>query len=1129
MSTELNLSNEDVTVNSLTVSEILQTSGFLRGDGSSITTNIENSYLYCAKAYLQNNVILPASQGGFARVSCFPANSAGLEINTDQFECSIDGITVPDPGYYLCFVNASLFQEFNTSYNTVRRNEQVSFTINGIVQDEIGNGVITFDNLQYETSACISTIYELKAGDQIGLAFRAEAATATVNLTDSSYVVLYRIDPIQTPDYILEIETLADNEQFELPAQNNGTYDAVVHWGDGTTSDITAFDDPDLIHTYATAGTYEIRVSGTYRSQRMYSSIGNNRLKRVKQLGEMNWNSLSEAFHIFGSPKNLVSFSTGRTDINGGNLTSMFRANQNLVDVDLSGITNPTTLFRTFHVCTSLETIDLSHFDTSAVISMQETFGICNSLQDVIGIENWNIENVTNLTSFITGGKLPLERYSDLLVNWAAQTVNTGLQASFGNSQYNSVAAQTAKQTLVDTHEWVISDLGLNSNFIFTVETTTPNETFTIPCNSGGTFNATVDWGDGTTSTITAYDDADLAHVYTNPGEHRIEISGTLPNIRFGLSATDAEKVTKVIQLGAVGWTSFYEAFNLCSNLIDFKAGYSDLSGVTDMRRMFYLCDNVQSIDFSNANTSNVLYMGQMFWFCQACTNFVIQDFDTSSVSDFSQMFYECNSVTSLDLSNFNTTSAISMREMFWGCTGLLALDLSNFNTANVTDMSSMFRLCQNLTSLDISSFDTSNVTNMNAMFYFCTLLPSLDVSNFNTANVTNMANMFGECAKIITLDLLNFNTANVTNMGGMFNGMVSLISLDISSFNTTNVTSMSSMFRDILNIAQGGLNLDLTNFDFQNVTDISDLFYASSGVVSVTFPAYVDLRKATSFRNFFVNCSNLVSANLEGFVTSSALVNIQSMYQGASKIEVADLSGFDTSGVTNMQQAFFGASSLITLDISSFDTSSVTNMRNMFLNCFNITALDVSNFNTANVTDMAAMFSNCQSITTLDLSSFNTSNVVDMEQMFYRTYNLSSITFNPTTFNTSNVTDMYRMFRECNGNLSLDLSFFDTSSVTRMLEMFYRPLSPSNITVAGVENWNVTSVTNFQNFMELVTLPTTQYDALLINWSGQAVNSGLTNVDFGGSKYTAGGAAEAARTTLQTTYGWQIVDAGPA
>jgi hypothetical protein len=86
-----------------------------------------------------------------------------------------------------------------------------------------------------------------------------------------------------------------------------------------------------------------------------------------------------------------------------------------------------------------------------------------------------------------------------------------------------------------------------------------------------------------------------------------------------------------------------------------------------------------------------------------------------------------------------------------------------------------------------------------------------------------------------------------------------------------------------------------------------------------------------------------------------------------------------------------------------------------------------------------------------------------------------------------------------------------------------------SNLTdIIGIENFSISSVTNFSNFLLNVTLPTSRYDALLINYEAQAPNPNLS-FHGGNSKYTAGGAAEAARTNLATTYNWTITDGGPA
>jgi len=83
------------------------------------------------------------------------------------------------------------------------------------------------------------------------------------------------------------------------------------------------------------------------------------------------------------------------------------------------------------------------------------------------------------------------------------------------------------------------------------------------------------------------------------------------------------------------------------------------------------------------------------------------------------------------------------------------------------------------------------------------------------------------------------------------------------------------------------------------------------------------------------------------------------------------------------------------------------------------------------------------------------------------------------------------------------------------------------------ISDWSVTQITGFGNFMAgggigSPTLSTANYDALLIAWDAQGAMSYSGTVNFGGSKYTSGGAAEAARTSLISKWGG-IADGGAA
>jgi len=225
-----------------------------------------------------------------------------------------------------------------------------------------------------------------------------------------------------------------------------------------------------------------------------------------------------------------------------------------------------------------------------------------------------------------------------------------------------------------------------------------------------------------------------------------------------------------------------------------------------------------------------------------------------------------------------------------------------------------------------------------------------------------------------------------------------------------------------------------------------------------------------STMEDAFRGCANLTSVTSFTNPNFNNVSIFSSMFQSCSSITTLDVSSFNTSNAIKIRFMFFGCSNVTTLDISGFDTSKVDDASSAFNGCSNVTTLDVSNFNTTSLVNASFMFRSCSSITTLDVSSFNT----------------------------SGITNMWSMFRAC-------------TSLTDII---------------GVEDFDITNVTDIRQFLEGTTLPTSRYDSLLINYEAQAPQTGL-NFHGGNSQYTAGGAAEAARTSLATTYSWTITDGG--
>ena len=137
------------------------------------------------------------------------------------------------------------------------------------------------------------------------------------------------------------------------------------------------------------------------------------------------------------------------------------------------------------------------------------------------------------------------------------------------------------------------------------------------------------------------------------------------------------------------------------------------------------------------------------------------------------------------------------------------------------------------------------------------------------------------------------------------------------------------------------------------------------------------------------------------------------------------------------------------------------------------------------------------------------------------------------SNFDTSSVTNMWAMFYQLWVATSLDVSGWDTSSVTTMEYMFQSLAqnSATSVDIIGVENFNIealNSTTSLSRFMDNTLIPTARYDTLLVNWDAQDPFDGM-GPHFGTSQYTAGGTAAAARANLISTDGWTITDGGTA
>ena len=93
------------------------------------------------------------------------------------------------------------------------------------------------------------------------------------------------------------------------------------------------------------------------------------------------------------------------------NMSYMFTNDSSLVQIEglinMTDTANATTMNNMFSGCSSLTTLDVSHFDTMNVTNMGSMFGWCKKLTIIKGLENFNTAQVTDMNGlFYCCGKL---------------------------------------------------------------------------------------------------------------------------------------------------------------------------------------------------------------------------------------------------------------------------------------------------------------------------------------------------------------------------------------------------------------------------------------------------------------------------------------------------------------------------------------------------------------------------------------------------------------------------------------------------------------------------------------------------------------------------------------------------
>jgi surface protein len=866
-------------------------------------------------------------------------------------------------------------------------------------------------------------------------------------------------------------------------------YDFTIDWGDGTIERITG-DQPTVSHTYSVVGLNSISIAGVFPAMNGYAGIQSAPLlKNVVTWGDIEWESMSAMFI------NAVNLNFTATDTPNmskvKSMAYMFAALNNDVESKFNS--------------------DISGWDVSSVTTMESMFYGASSFDQNLG--NWNVSNVetfdggTESFGFMEGTALSTTNYDSTLIGWADKiSMNAPRTVTFGDATRSFISNQGYEQ--LTGLGWAIKDGGTTTeiNFITKWETTSPNETVTIPTGGGTSisdFDFIVDWGDGTVEKITG-DDPDPSHVYATVGTHTVLITGTFPHMKPTVDG-DLDQLISFERWGNIKWENMNRTFAWARNMEYNATDAPDLSNVKDMTSMFFAAAKVNA-DLNDWNVSNVSNMSFMF---DGATSFNgnISNWDVSKVTNMREMFQNADSLNQ-DLSSWNVSSVTNMFGMF-SFTEKFNGNVSGWNVSNVTDFGGMF-LEAKAFDQDLGNWDVKKATRLdNGNFGF------LAGSNLSQSNYDALLNGWSDLTFQSSTLGLNVGDVKFSLFAGKSRQALVEKGFTISdaglndegiSFGTTknqlrrtdeilSVTLIDGFKLITENEASlewnafvTGTEDSLKGFEEPVLNTNTNLWTAKLDSIKKYYPGGVDFTVAVSLIvsgvadpvvktvDFVLDIPLLYLAENGITViapyaavgdTGSVIINGKKVLFTKRNIEGLaallkedknnpELARTVTTGIKNMY-GLFENNKEFNQDISTWDVSSVTDMKRMFLSADSFNQ-PIGEWDVSSVTNMASLFAENDSFNQ-PIGGWNVSSVLDMRGMFE-----GARSFNQPIggWDVSNVTDMGEMFRGARA-FNQPIGDWDVSSVTSMTDMF----SYNHSFNQPIGNWDVSNVKHMSHMFD--------------------------------------------------------------
>ena len=752
--------------------------------------------------------------------------------------------------------------------------------------------------------------------------------------------------------------------------------------------------------------------------------------------------------------------------------------NQDIVNWEVGNVTDMSYMFYSASVFDQ----NIANWNVASVTDMSNMFQFASEFDQNIG--NWNVGSVTDMSNMFEGVTLSTANYDSLLTGWDNLTLQNDVTFDGGNSIYCD--GEAARNNMINTFNWNISDGGLSSVLLAVCKNITVyldangsviisagdvDGGSTFGCAEPGTLNISID-----TFTCNDIGDNNVILTVTDANGNESTCNSVVTVMDNAPVVSCVPNATRDPDPGVNQYTVVSTEFDAtftdnCTN----SSITNDFNGTSTLENEIMPLGNtnvVWTVEDGNGQTATcttTITIGDNGGPVISCVPNGTRDTDPD-LCQYTVVGIEFDATFTADGGNgtitndLNGTASLDGEVLSNGITTVIwTVDDGNGQTASCT------------TVITVEDNEAPAVSTIDITL-------QLDASRNASITTSNIDYGSSDNCGIATMEI-DRDTFGCWDLGG---NTVTLTVTDING-NSGSATATVTI-EDPLQVCGNVFPTD--SFVTTWITTTAN----ETITIPTTGAGYdYDIDWGDGYRDGGVHGNATHSYVTPGTHTIAISGDFPRIFfnNSGDRMKIQSIEQWGTNVWSSMNSAFMGATNLVSNATDTPDLSMVTDMYGMFAyaQAFN-GGSNIGDWDVSGVTTMYGMFGGAF-VFNADISNWNVSNVTNMKLMFSYAHSFNQ-----------------------------DIRNWDVSSVRNMESMF------RNATVFDQDlgDWNVSNVVNMKFMFKDIALSTTNYDALLIGWSGLVLKQ---NVSFsaGNSTYCAGATARGILTSVPNN--WIITDGG--